>query len=315
MNRQKAPRAAGGSRRPVKSKARPDPEDFDFYEEDDFYGERSAKASPKKAKARPRGPELPFGEDRYARPARSASPAPKRAARPAPKRRAPEKDGRFYGEEVPVRKKARAQGPRPAAAIRYDRPRRDEYYDDRPGRAPARGARRRKKANAGGSALIYWAIAVVLALIIGFGVRTFGFELIKVSSDAMGATLPQGDVVLVQKSVYYAAKPARGDIVGVNSPDGLLIRRVVALPGETIEIRGGVTYVNDEALDEAYVSQAGGGDYPLTTIQEGCYFVMGDNRSNTDDSRAFGLIRNTRSLIVGKVQSVFWPPDQWGAIG
>jgi len=304
MNRQKAP---GAARRPAKAKARPEPEGYDFYEEDDFYAPRPAKAAaPRKPKPRPRGAVLPFGEDGYPRPARAA--APKRAARPAGKRRPPAaEDG--YGEEVAVRRKPRAQAPR--AAERADRSRRDGY-DDRPVRA---AARRRKKAKTGGSALIYWAIALVLALIVGFGVRTFGFELVRVSSDAMGATLPQGDVVVMQKSVYYSAKPARGDIVGVNSPDGLLIRRVVALPGETIEIRGGITYVNGEALDEAYVFQPGGGDYPLTTIQEGCYFVMGDNRENTFDSRAFGLIRNTRSLIVGRVQRILWPPDEWGAVG
>ena len=149
---------------------------------------------------------------------------------------------------------------------------------------------------------------------IGFGVRTFGFELITVRGDAMRGTLAEGDIALVKKAVYYTGKPARGDIVAVSSPDGKLIRRVVALPGETIEIKGGITYVNDEPLSEPYVLQKDEGEYPLTTIQEGCYFVMCDNRLNGDDSRAFGLIRNTRSLIVGKVDQIVWPLSALGGV-
>ena len=185
------------------------------------------------------------------------------------------------------------------------------YEEDRPARRP-KG--RKKKKTAGGGALLYWAAAVVLALIIGFAVRTFGFELVKVGGDAMNMTLTSGETVLVEKHVYYSVKPARGDIVGVNSPDGLLIRRVVALPGETIEIKGGVTFVNDAQLDEPYVFQKALDDYPLTTIPDGCYFVMGDNRINGDDSRAFGLVKNTRNLIIGKVTRVVWPLDISGVI-
>ena len=104
---------------------------------------------------------------------------------------------------------------------RYDRPRRDDFEAfDRPVRkAAARPVRRKKKKESGG-ALLYWGIAVVLALLIGFGVRTFGFEMISVRGDAMRGTLAQGEVALVKKSVYYATKPARGDIVAVNSPEG-----------------------------------------------------------------------------------------------
>lgn len=364
MNRQKAGQrpTAGGSKsargteygpadwdqRPAKKSraARPDPDGYDFYDEEDFYeAKKPARgAAPKKPAPRSGGAPLPFGDDgfdRDPRPVRSGAAYGERPVRkgrdyederPAPKSRAyeeahsarrvremdadfPGRPARGYGEELPVRKKARAQSPRPADFDRYNRPGRDDFYEyDRPARrAPAKSGRRKKKSG-GMSTFLYWAIAIVLALLIGFGVRTFGFELIKVKSDAMAMTLIDGETVMLQKSVYYSSKPARGDIVGVNSPDGLLIRRVVALPGETIEIKGEVTYVNDEPLEESYVSQKGGGDYPLTTIPDGCYFVMGDNRVNTDDSRTFGLIKNTRSLIVGKVNSIVWPLDQWGTI-
>jgi signal peptidase I len=324
--------------RPVKAykPSRKAAEEYDG-PEDEFYEAKPAR--PKAGSSRPakaRGAHLPFGDDGYPagrkapsyasdpygeRPARKAQgyddrPLPKsrygdeRPARRPLDEEYPVRSARLYDEELPVRKKPRAQSPRPAQrAAAY----RDDYVEyDRPVRKN-RTARGRKK-NTGGSALITWGIAIILALLIGFGVRTFGFELITVRGDAMRGTLMEGGITLVKKAVYYTEKPARGDIVAVNSPEGKLIRRVVALPGETIEIKGGVTYVNDEPLDEPYVYQAAEGDYPLTTIQEGCYFVMCDNRLNFDDSRTLGLFKNTRSLIVGKVDQIVWPLSDWGSI-
>lgn len=308
------------------------------YPDEEFYEAKPAR--PKAAVSRPakaRGAGLPFGDDGYPvgrknparaeglygeRPARKALPYDDRPLQKSrygddrPARRPLDEEysvrpARGYDEELPVRKKPRAQSPRPAqrtaAAYREDF---EEY--DRPVRKnrTARG----KKKKAGGGALIYWGIAVVLALLIGFGVRTFGFELIIVRGDAMRGTLIEGEIALVKKTVYYAQKPARGDIVAVNSPQGKLIRRVVALPGETIELKGGVTYVNDEPLDEPYVYQAAEGDYPLTTIPEGGYFVMCDNRLNVDDSRTFDSVKNTRSLIVGKVDQIVWPLSGLGSV-
>jgi len=238
--------------------------------------------------ARARSASLPFGDDGYPRrPAKSQASARK----PARKVRAAEGD---YGYT-----------PRP-------RPRRDEFFEeyDRPARRES-GKRKKKK---GRGAFVYWAVAIVLALLIGFGVRTFGFELITVHGDAMRGTLIDGEVALIKKSVYYSQKPARGDIVAVSSPEGVLIRRVVALPGETIEIKSGATSGTGEPLDESYVSEKDGGDYPLTTIPDGAYFVMGDNRLNTDDSRSFGLIRNTRSLIIGRLDFIVWPLTGWGDV-
>jgi signal peptidase I len=302
------------------------------YPDEEFYEAKPARP------AKARGAHLPFGDDGYPAgrkaPSKAADPYGERPARKAqayddrplkktrygddrPARRPLDEDypvrpARGYDEELPVRKKPRAQGPRPAE--RYARAVRDDFEEfDRPVR---RGtpARRKKKKSAAGGAPLYWGIAIILALLIGFGVRTFGFELITVRSDAMRGTLVEGEIAVVKKTVYYAQKPARGDIVAVNSPEGKLIRRVVALPGETIEIKGGVTYVNGEPLDEPYVYEKGRDEYPLTTIPDGGYFIMCDNRLNLDDSRAFGLIKNTRSLIVGKVDQIVWPLSDWGSV-
>jgi len=346
MNRQKAgsrskTRAYAPERdvMPVKKRAgarRQDYDDFDDYDEAIYEAKRPARsasargASASKSAAKPSRAvkrskaSLPFGDDGYdeirsSRPVRE--PYDNRPIRkehhqdhkPSRRVRAIDEDYpvravRGYDEELPARRRARAQSPRTG----YDRPRRDEFYDfDEPVRKRKAPPRKKKKDS---SAVIWWLIAIVGALIIGFGLRTFGFELLTVSGDAMDGTLSPGQITLVEKAVYYGSKPARGDIVGVKAPEGMIIRRVVALPGETIEIKNGVTYVNGEPLEEKYVLKKGGGDYPLTTIPDGAYFVMCDNRLNTDDSRTFGLIRNTRSLIVGKVSYILWPMTDWGKI-
>ena len=353
MNRQKAggrskPKGYAPARDdvPVKKRAGARPADYDDF--DDFDAELYEAKRPARSAAAPRGSvaargaaaargtakpsrpvkrskaTLPFGDDGYGE---ARAPRPVREpydnrpirkdryeeARPARRGREidedyPVRSVRGYDEELPAKRRARAQSPRPA----YERPRRDEYYDfDEPVRRKSAPRRKQKKES---SAVIWWLIAIVGALIIGFGLRTFGFELLTVNGDAMDGTLAPGQITLVEKAVYYGSKPARGDIVGVKAPEGMIIRRVVALPGESIEIKNGVTYVNGEALEEKYVLKKGGGDYPLTTIPDGAYFVMSDNRLNTDDSRTFGLIRNTRSLIVGKVGYILWPMTDWGKI-
>jgi signal peptidase I len=325
---------------PVKNRAgarRTDYDDFDDYDEALYAAKRPARASsartaaPRSAAAKTSRPakkskaSLPFGDDGYeevraSRPVREPydnRPIRKdryQEARPVRHVREIDEDypvraARGYDEELPTRRRARAQSPRPNS----DRRRRDEFYDyDEPTRRRKAPPRRKKKRDS--SAVIWWLIAIVGALIIGFGLRTFGFELLTVSGDAMDGTLSPGQITLVEKAVYYGSKPARGDIIGVKAPEGMIIRRVVALPGESIEIKDGVTYVNGEPLEEKYVLKKGGGDYPLTTIPDGAYFVMCDNRLNTDDSRTFGLIRNTRSLIVGKVNYILWPMTDWGKI-
>ncbi len=349
MNKQKAGRRPAGAgktsgrdyapadwdERPVKKGKSARPEEFSFLDEDDFYeAKKPARSAAKPVRAQKgRAAELPFEDDGFRKggplhPVRSNMTYEDRPVRKggyqddvrsARKPRALDDDfplraARGYDEELPVRRKTRAQSPRPVD--RMSPPRRDAFdaYDRPARKAPPRTVRRKKKKSGGVSPLLYWAIAIVLALLIGFGVRTFGFEMITVRGDAMKGTLAQGEVSLVKKNVYYSAKPARGDIVAVNSPDGVLIRRVVALPGETIEIKGGVTYINDQPLDETYVSEKSGGDYPLTTIPDGGYFVMSDNRAITDDSRSFGLIKNTRSLIIGKVDFIVWPLTDWGSV-
>lgn len=116
---------------------------------------------------------------------------------------------------------------------------------------------------------------------------------------------------------YLFNPPTRGDIV-VFRPPGTssdpYIKRIIGLPGETLEIRDGSVYINGTELDEGYVSSAtswrGGGDQAAVTVPENEYFVMGDNRENSSDSRSFGTV--PKDNIIGKSWLAYWPP---GTIG
>lgn len=135
-----------------------------------------------------------------------------------------------------------------------------------------------------------------------------------------------GQVIVVNRFAYYFARPARGDVVVLHSPQPDcrgpqaddkncedLIKRVIALPGELVQISGGRVYINGSLLDEPYV---------IKGFCEGCdgtwtvgsdeYFVLGDNRNNSMDSHSFGPI--PRDLIVGEAWIRYWPPQDASVI-
>lgn len=110
--------------------------------------------------------------------------------------------------------------------------------------------------------------------------------------------------------------PERGDIVILHHPASEkardLVKRVVGLPGDRLRIEGGVVYINGRALIEPYIKEPWRGDLDETEIPPGKYFVMGDNRNNSLDSRVFGPV--DEALIVGKAMVSWWPRSTWGGI-
>jgi signal peptidase I len=122
--------------------------------------------------------------------------------------------------------------------------------------------------------------------------------------------------VLVNKVSYHLHDIHRGDVVVFRKPPGIvvdeddLIKRVVAVPGETVEGRGGKVYVNGAPLDEPYVEPLchGTGQFGRTTVPVGKLWVMGDNRCNSSDSRVFGPI--PENLVVGRAFVIAWPFDR-----
>ena len=177
------------------------------------------------------------------------------------------------------------------------------------------------------------AIAVILALFI----RTFVVQAFKIPTGSMENNLLIGDHLLVNKFVYGStATPlerailpmraiARGDVVVFKfpqEPDRDFIKRVIGLPGETLEVRNKKVYINGTPLDEPYVHflvpPGGEGQevapsdvretYGPVTVPTDQYFVMGDNRANSLDSRAFGPVPAER--LIGRVVLRYWPPEQ-----
>jgi signal peptidase I len=162
----------------------------------------------------------------------------------------------------------------------------------------------------GGRNLVEWVVVVGGALLVAFVVKTFLLQAFYIPSPSMTPTLRVDDRVLVNKLSYDLHDVHRGDIVVFKSPPSSpekdLIKRVVGLPGETVEGRDGHVVVNGEALEESYLPEGvQTGPFGPVTVSPDHYWVMGDNRSNSSDSRVFGVI--AESSIIGRAFVKVWP--------
>jgi signal peptidase I len=134
----------------------------------------------------------------------------------------------------------------------------------------------------------------------------------RIEQVSMQPNLHEGEYVIVDKVSYAFRQPERGEIVVLKNPNPSqpdLIKRIIGLPGETIDVRGGRAYVNGQPLTEPYIRQPMASDSPATQLQAGQYFVMGDNRNNSEDSRIFGA--RPAGDIVGRAWIIYWPPPDW----
>ena len=135
----------------------------------------------------------------------------------------------------------------------------------------------------------------------------------RIEGQSMEPNLHDGEYVLIDKVSYMLHPPERGDVVVLTRPnDRDFIKRVIGLPGDTVEIRNGHVIVNGTVLDEPYLNQPVHTDYPSQKVEDGRYFVMGDNRNNSSDSRSFGSI--AAADIVGRAWVVYWPPADWAVV-
>jgi signal peptidase I len=151
-------------------------------------------------------------------------------------------------------------------------------------------------------------IALLINLLLAQATRVFG--------QSMEPNLHSDQRVVVEKISYSEwfrlRGPQRGDVVvfRISPNSDLLIKRVIGLPGDRIEIREGQVLINGELLDEPYLSQPTYGDYGPADVPPLHIFVLGDNRGFSNDSRAFGPL--SLESVIGRAWFSYWPPDQWG---
>lgn len=183
-------------------------------------------------------------------------------------------------------------------------------------------------------------VLVVVALVVAVLIKTFLVQAFFIPSASMRDTLLEGDRVMVNKLAYRFGEPGHGDVVvfdsplgapnggenllgavvrnigeslGLSTPDTALIKRVIALGGETIEIRNSTVFVNGSPIDEPYLSPAVQmPDYGPLEIPADHIFMMGDNRNQSEDSRRFGPV--PESSVIGRAFVRVWPPSRWGGL-
>ena len=181
-----------------------------------------------------------------------------------------------------------------------------------------RDSRRERQRKKGRSGLRDLFVTLLIAFVLVFGVvRPFIVAAYWVPTESMVPTLQVGDRVFVNKFIYRFAEPERGDIVvfeSVNGGQEDLIKRIVALPGDEIEVGNGVLLVNGEEQREPYLNgeMSFADSYGPTEVPEGHVFVMGDNRANSADSRVFGPLPIEN--IEGEAFMRFWPPLRIGSV-
>jgi signal peptidase I len=160
--------------------------------------------------------------------------------------------------------------------------------------------------------LVAWVKTLMSAAVYAVLIVTFLFQVARVEGQSMAPTLEDQDRLIVNKLVYRISEPRRGDIVMLYyplDPDKSFVKRVIAEEGDTVRIVDGRVYVNDVPLSDDYIAAEfrSHDDWGPQVIPEGYYFVMGDNRINSSDSRTWGMV--PKKYIIGKIQIRWWPVD------
>jgi len=165
------------------------------------------------------------------------------------------------------------------------------------------------------SPLREWLEAIVIAVALAFLIKHFVLELVVVDGQSMYPTLEDRDRLVVTKFQYYFDQPDYSDIVILNHNGTVeFVKRIAAKEGDQIEIMDSTVYRNGTPLEEPYINGEAYKDYPATSVPQDHYFVLGDNRSNSKDSRYSDVGFIHEEDILGKVALRLYPFDQIGWI-
>lgn len=176
-----------------------------------------------------------------------------------------------------------------------------------------------------------WAITIVVAVVAVLAIKQWVVNPYRIPSSSMEPTLHCArsqpgcmarfsDRVLASRFLYHFIDPKRGDVIVFDTPveavvrcgtGGTFVKRIVGTPGDVLAQREGVLFVNGQRQREPYVEESGrSGDFGPLRVPDGHYFMMGDNREQSCDSRVWGPIE--RGAIIGKVFAIYWPPQRIG---
>ena len=158
--------------------------------------------------------------------------------------------------------------------------------------------------------------ACLFAALLSLVIITFVVQAFYIPSGSMEPTLMVDDRILVAKFVYRFQPVHRSDVIVFRyplNPSRDFVKRVMGLPGEQVRLKDGVVYVNDRAVSEkGYTIKPDFGNYGPVTVPASQFFVLGDNRNNSEDSRFFGYV--PRANIIGKAVFIYWPPARIGFV-
>jgi signal peptidase I len=165
--------------------------------------------------------------------------------------------------------------------------------------------------------VLHWARDLLFSVVLAVIVILFLYQPVKVEGTSMMPTLDDQERIFINKFVYHFATIDRGDTIVFwfpGDPTKSYIKRVIGVPGDSVEVDRGTVVVNGHALEEDYVPSEYRDDnsMPAKKIPSGEYFVLGDHRSSSNDSRAWGLV--PRRYIYGKAVFIYWPFDKMGVL-
>ncbi len=178
---------------------------------------------------------------------------------------------------------------------------------------PPRHALNPRQKRSLGRELLSWCIYIAIAVAVALLLRFFVFEFVRVDGPSMNPTLESGESVFVEKISAITDNIHRGQIVVVSYPNRTesFVKRVIGLEGDTVEIVDGAVYLNGTKLTEPYINEPYiEGDMEAVLVPEDHFFVMGDNRNNSQDSRSNSVGPLHQDALIGHVLFVIWPFDQ-----
>ncbi|MDR0434757.1 MAG: signal peptidase I [Gracilibacteraceae bacterium] len=166
-------------------------------------------------------------------------------------------------------------------------------------------------------ACVEWLALLLVALLLTLLIRAFVIDNRIVPTGSMLPTIQLNDRLFVDKLLFKAQGIERGDIVVFHAPENAgeekdMVKRVIGLPGETLEITDGLVYINDRALNEPYLAEAPRYAFGPVTVPEGAYFVMGDNRNSSLDSHVWGFL--SANKITGRIWIRYYPFSAFGKL-